>query len=185
LFLHLILVKIIIIIRYQACGDGTYDNGRTVCIPDGYDCPVTGAESGSTLPSGYSDNYTMTTDDTSTNWFIRFEADGEMPINHVELVLYSPSAKRGHCFKTAAGIAPNQESYGGKGKSDDYDNQYPGTCGQVDTRWRTLDYQDESDYMYENFIETSYCTGDRNTSDYLDTGRICGDSPFYDTDCMV
>jgi hypothetical protein len=154
-----------------------------VCIPDGYDCPVTGAESGSTLPSGYSDNYTMTTDDTSTNWYIRFEADGEMPINHVELVLYSPSSSSyGECFLGGE----NHESYSGRGKSYSYNNNYPKKCSKLDTRWLVLDYQTESDYLYENFINADdSCFVDKNVSDYILTGEKCGKDPLEDADCML
>lgn len=166
---------------YKACGSGTYDKQRTVCIPDSIPCPVTGAEVGSSLPSGYSSADAQKTDDSNYNYYIRFEADDEMPINHIELVLYDPNGKRGQCFLGGS----NQENYDGKTSSYTYQNNYPTSCSTVDKRWVALDYQTENEYLTENFELLNSCLYDTDTLDYVSTLSQCGSAPLSDTDCMV
>eukprot|EP00615_Pteridomonas_danica_P006176 CAMPEP_0114351716 /NCGR_PEP_ID=MMETSP0101-20121206/17412_1 /TAXON_ID=38822 ORGANISM="Pteridomonas danica, Strain PT" /NCGR_SAMPLE_ID=MMETSP0101 /ASSEMBLY_ACC=CAM_ASM_000211 /LENGTH=716 /DNA_ID=CAMNT_0001491771 /DNA_START=37 /DNA_END=2184 /DNA_ORIENTATION=- len=165
---------------YQACGSGTYDKKRTVCFPEGYDCPVTGAMTGTSLPSDYTNDYTMYTDD-GTNWYFRIEAENEMPINHIELVLYNPNSKRGHCFLGGG----NEEEYYSSSSSYYYTNSYPAKCSKLDTRWETLDYQTETDYLQENFDNEDSCQDDTDIADYIATGTKCGTYPNTDTDCMM
>jgi hypothetical protein len=164
---------------YKACGTSTYDKDRTICFPDSYTCPVTGATAGTSLPDGYNSSLAMSTNDNT--WYKRVAFDGEMPINHVELVLYNPGGKRGQCFLGGE----NQESYSSSASSYTYANDYPSKCSKVDTRWETLDYQSETDYLTENFEDES-CTSDSVTADYIATGTQCDPSaPFSSSSCMV
>mmetsp|Transcript_21179 Transcript_21179/g.27542 ORF Transcript_21179/g.27542 Transcript_21179/m.27542 type:complete len:712 (-) Transcript_21179:83-2218(-) len=165
---------------YQACGTGTYDNARTICFPDTYDCPVSGVTTATSLPDGYESTNAMSTDDSNI-WYSRNSYMDEMPINHIELVLYKPNGKVGQCFLGGG----NHESYDGDTNGYTYANNYPTKCSKLDTRWETLDYQTETDYLQENFDNEDSCQDDTDIADYIATGTKCGTYPNTDTDCMM
>mmetsp|Transcript_25401 Transcript_25401/g.30110 ORF Transcript_25401/g.30110 Transcript_25401/m.30110 type:complete len:580 (+) Transcript_25401:53-1792(+) len=165
---------------YQACGTGTYDNARTICFPDTYDCPVSGVTTATSLPDGYESTNAMSTDDSNI-WYSRNSYMDEMPINHIELVLYKPNGKVGQCFLGGG----NHESYDGDTNGYTYANNYPTKCSKLDTRWETLDYQTETDYLGENFENEDSCLTDTVTADYIATGTQCSSTPLTSTDCMM
>jgi len=114
---------------YHQCGTGTYDSTRAICYPTGVICPFTHAEEGSSASLNESIPY----EDSSGFLNLDRETSDQLPLVNVKIAIDGGS--RGVCYGQDKNL---QNSYDGKaqwGSNFEISNQYPDSCGRVDTRF--------------------------------------------------
>jgi len=169
---------------YKLCGDSSdpgFDSSRAVCFPEGTPCPLTFVEGGTgSQPDWWSaaahGNSTGADDEGYRLWYER-QGAGDLPL--VELALrLKESSSRGVCYQGS------NQKYGTAGWSSGAYLGYPGACTRVDTRYEAFDEHSEYDFLVENFLLQSECSGYNSStiadSDYRTSGIACSGS-----DCEV
>lgn len=150
----------------MACGAGTYDNGRAVCVPSSTsDCPLVDAKASMMQPEdwntaffGNESSMQPFADGSGTLLWVRPAAseinEKILPINQVQVAFYGN--RRVDCFSSDSKV--DQGSWSGKGDSYDYKLEHPPTCKNVDKRWVNLDVIDEEDFLWDTFGTLDECT---------------------------
>jgi len=168
--------------RPTSCENEDYTTCGNTCAQS--TCPITDIISSSESLSDYEMN--RTTGDSTTSWYYNTGATSssdKMPINELKFRLYSDTQKRGACLKLRSQLYQSIQER--RWNSYTYEAFYPKKCAKVDSRWSALDYQDEEDFLLDNFMASSYCLNYENASDYVNSGTRCGTSPNEDPNCMM
>mmetsp|Transcript_22844 Transcript_22844/g.29636 ORF Transcript_22844/g.29636 Transcript_22844/m.29636 type:complete len:545 (+) Transcript_22844:186-1820(+) len=157
---------------YKKCGDGTFDESRSICFPDDELCPITDITVASSEPSDFStadiSNVTAEYGDGTAIFFKR-QSFGQLPL--VDLSLQLAGSNRGPCYQGSS------QTYSTASSASDGQNSYASTCIDQDTRYEAFDTYDEADFLYENFALSDRCEGvamaDLKETDYRSGGAAC------------
>lgn len=197
---------------YHRCGRTSMDAWRATCAPSADDCPITFLGGQDVLPfygvqQSTFDAYTFSrvpqpfldySNNIAPNDTLYIaESSLAVPLQ-LPLVQFTMSFMQydssvpnfyGPCLDHSVVADISQASYTSTATYTGTTvtaatNSYPSSCANLDPRWQSYDYQQESDWLLDNLLQDSKCEGltytEAMNSNYWTSGTLCSTSSGVD-----